>query len=163
MNANKLSQPTGFLYRIDRAINLSVPPVDVFDFVTTPAFWTLWRPATQEVFDPTDHPLLYGEIVTEILSIAGRRLNAEWSVIASEAPYLWAMATDTPLGEARITYRLSPSPQGTRLIRTIAYRCHHAPLRWLDNTVLRWILTRHTERALKRLKQILEANTLPPD
>lgn len=156
MNANKLPQTTGFLYRIDRAIDLAAPPVDVFDFVTTPAFWTLWRPATQEVFDPTDHPLLYGEIVTEIMSVARRRCTAEWSVIASEPPHLWSMATDTPAGEARITYRLAPCPRGTRLIRTVAYRCHRAPIRWLDNTLLRWILTRHTERALNNLKKILE-------
>jgi hypothetical protein len=156
MSAHTASPEGEFLYRIDCEIDLGVPPVDVFDFVTTPAFWSMWHPATVEVFDTPERPLLYGETAFEKIRAGGRTFDAEWTVIACEAPRLWAIATDTEQGEARVTYRLARSERGTRFVRTLAYRSRYAPQRWFDSSIVRWVLTRQSTKALANLKRVLE-------
>lgn len=150
------SSKGGFLYRIDNEIELALPPVDVYDFVTTPALWSLWHPATVAVFDTPERPLLYGETAFETIRVGRQRINAEWMVIACEVGQLWSIATDTPLGEARITYRFARSDRGCRFVRTLSYRSRHAPQRWFDNTLVRWRLKRQSAQALRNLKQVLE-------
>jgi uncharacterized protein YndB with AHSA1/START domain len=160
MSANTPARGSDFFYRIDSEIDLAVPQVDVFDFVTTPAFWSMWHPATEAVFDTPERPLLYGETVFEKIRAGGRRFTAEWTVIACEAPRLWAIATDTDEGEARLTYRLARSERGTRFVRTLAYRSHYAPQRWFDSSVVRWVLTRQSNKALANLKRVLETGAI---
>ena len=156
MSERDASERQAFLYRIDSEVDLAVPPVDVFDFVTTPTLWTMWHPATEEVFDTPERPLLYGETAFEKVRVGGRRFMAEWTVIACEAPRLWAIAADTDEGEARVTYRLARSENGTRFVRTLAYRSHYAPQRWFDSSLVRWVLTRQSTKALVNLKRVLE-------
>lgn len=156
MSANATLPGGDFLYRIDSEIDIAASPVDVFDFVTTPMFWSMWHPATEEVFDTPERPLLYGETAFEIFRAGGSRFTAEWTVIAREAPRLWSIATDMDEGEARITYRLARSERGTRFVRTLAYRSRYAPQRWFDSSLVRWVLTRQSTRALGNLKRVLE-------
>jgi hypothetical protein len=157
MPAGTTSSSGAFLYRIDSEIELAAQAVDVFDFVTTPAFWSMWHPATAEVIDTPERPLLYGETAIERIRAGGREFMAEWTVIACESPRLWSIATDTAEGEARITYRLASNGSGTRFVRTLAYRSHKAPQRWFDSSLVRWALTRQSKRALANLKRVLEA------
>lgn len=156
MSANATLPGGEFLYRIDSEIDIAASPVDVFDFATTPMLWSMWHPATEEVFDTPERPLLYGESIFENFRAGGRRFSAEWTVIAREAPRLWAIATDMDEGEARITYRLARSERGTRFVRTLAYRSRYAPWRWLDSSLARWVLTRQSSKALANLKHVLE-------
>lgn len=157
MAGGAISSGGEFLYRIDSEITLTAPEVDVFDFVTTPAFWSMWHPATQAVIETPERPLLYGETAIEQIRVGGREFIAEWTVIACEAPHLWSIATDTAEGEARITYRLAPSGSGTRFVRTLAYRSRKVPQRWFDNSIVRWVLTRQSKKALTNLKRVLES------
>lgn len=150
------SSKGGFLHRIDNEIEIALPPADVFDFVTTPPLWNLWHPATEAVFDTPERPLLYGEVAFERIRLGRRRLTAEWMVIAYEVAQLWSISTETPLGEARVTYRFAPTAQGCRFVRTLSYRSRHIPQRWLDSTVTRWALQRQSVKALRKLKGVLE-------
>lgn len=146
----------GFLCRIDNEIDLALPPVDVYDFVTTPTLWSLWHPATVAVHNTPERPLMYGETAFETIRLGRKRIQAEWMVIACEVGQLWSIATNTSEGEARITYRLARTDTGCRFARTLSYRSHRAPLRWLDNTVVRWWLRRQSAQALRNLKAVLE-------
>ena len=160
MSANATGSARDFLYRIDSEIDIAASPVDVYDFVTTPMFWSMWHPATEEVFDTPERPLLYGETAFETIRAGGRHITAEWTVIAREAPRLWAIATDMDEGEARITYRLARSERGTRFVRTLSYRSRYAPWRWFDSSLVRWALTRQSTRALANLKRVLETGAV---
>lgn len=77
-------------------------------------------------------------------------------VVACEPGVRWEIATDTPMGAARITYRLAADDDGCRFRRTLCYRSARAPWRWLDRTLTRWILVRQSRRALDNLRRVLE-------
>jgi uncharacterized protein YndB with AHSA1/START domain len=58
--------------RIYNSIQIRQPIERVFDFITTPANWPQWHPASLSVSRNADHSLLEGEAVTEDISLAGR-------------------------------------------------------------------------------------------
>jgi uncharacterized protein YndB with AHSA1/START domain len=132
-------------------------PEEVFSFVTTPAQWHLWHPATHSVRDVPDRPLVTGETMLESISAAGRRFDALWTVLACDAPRTWAIAAETRQGAAHITYTLSPRGTGCSFERRLLYRSSHAPWRWLDSNFTRWLLQRQSQQALANLKRVMEA------
>ena len=143
--------------RIDTEIVLAAPCERVFDFVTTPALWHTWHPATAGVADVPTRPLVAGESVVEHIRAGGRRFDATWTVLACEPPSLWVIATDSELGSSRIVYRLAPLAGGCRFRRTLEYRSHRMPWRLFDASITRWVLGRQSARALANLKRALEA------
>ncbi len=148
----------GVLCRIDNEIDIALPPVDVFDFVTTPTLWNLWNPTTESVVDTPERPLMYGEAAYETVRLGRHHVVVEWMVIASEVGQLWSISTHCPLGEARITHRFAQSDMGCRFVRTLSYRSNNLPQRWFDNTLVRWRLMRLADRALLNLRQVLEGD-----
>ncbi len=148
----------GQLCRIDNEIDIALPPVDAFDFVTTPTLWSLWNPSTESVVDTPERPLMYGEMAYETVRLGRHRIVAEWTVIACEVGQLWSIATHNRLGEARITHRFAVSDLGCRFVRTLSYRSHRLPQRWFDHTLVRWRLMRLADQALLNLKKVLEGD-----
>lgn len=142
--------------RIETEVDVARPPREVFDYVTTPALWHTWHPATVEVRDVPQRPLTTGETMLEVIDVAGRRDQAVWTVVACVPPERWEIATETRTGVAHIVYRLSPVSAGCRFHRTLQFRSKRAPWRWLDSTLTRWILVRQSRRALRNLKRVLE-------
>jgi hypothetical protein len=121
--------------------------------------WREWHPATRSVDGVPDRPLSTGETIVEHISAGGRRLTATWVVLAAEAPTLWVIATDTPLGIARIAYELRSTDGGrsTRFRRTLMGRSTTRPWRWLDPLLARLVLVPQSRRALDNLKRVVEA------
>jgi uncharacterized protein YndB with AHSA1/START domain len=149
--------PFGDVTRINNAINIQRPPEAVFDYVTTPANWPKWHPASMGVTGATDHPLQVGEQTTEDFLVAGRRGQALWTVTEREAPRLWRIeATVEGHRAASVTYTLRPSGEGTRFERELIY-----PSRNLLFALLNWLSIREqvqaeSTTAVERLKQRLE-------
>jgi hypothetical protein len=142
--------------RVETQVEILRAPRQVFDFVSTPALWHTWHPATVEVRNVPNRPLGTGETMLELIAVAGRRDEALWTVLACTPPQLWEIATDTAYGAARIVYRITPTAAGCRFHRTLEFRSKRWPWRMLDSTLLRWMLVRQSSRALYRLKQVLE-------
>ena len=142
--------------RIDTQIEIGRPPEQVFDYVSTPALWHTWHPATVEVRDVPKRPLIAGETMLEVIAVAGRRDEALWTVLACAPPQRWEIATDAENGVARIVYRITPTAGGCRFHRTLEFRSKRWPWRLLDSTLTRWILERQSSRALRNLKQVIE-------
>jgi uncharacterized protein YndB with AHSA1/START domain len=142
--------------RVETAIEIDRTPQSVFDYVTTPALWHTWHPATASVRDVPDRPLVEGETVVEIIAMAGRTDEALWTVVACEAPRRWEIETDTHKGSARIVYRIDATAKGCRFHRTLDFRSKGALWRLLDSTLTRLFLIRQSSRALRQLKQVLE-------
>jgi uncharacterized protein YndB with AHSA1/START domain len=128
----------------------------VFDYATTPALWSTWHPATLAVRDAPARPLAAGETMVEQIRALGLRFDARWTVLACERPALWAIATETPRGDARIVYRVSALDTGSLFRRTLQYRSRHWPWRTLDANLTRWLLARQSARALANLKHVVE-------
>jgi hypothetical protein len=148
--------PAGNAIRIDTEIAIDRPPQQVFAYVSTPALWHTWHPATVEVREAPDRPLTTGETVLELIAVAGRRDQARWTVLSCTPPQHWEIGTDTESGVARIVYHVAPTAIGCRFHRTLEFRSKRWPWRSLDATLTRWILERQSSRALRQLKAVLE-------
>lgn len=127
----------------------------LFEYITTPARWHEWHPATADVRDVPNRPLATGETVVERIRTPMGDFDALWTVITCVRAELWVIATQTARGDAQITYRVTPIAGGCRFERTLQYRSHPPFTRWLDNTLTRWLLTRQSKRALANLQHVL--------
>lgn len=152
---DEAARPEGFV-RIETAIAVEVPVEILFGFVTTPALWVRWHPATVAVDPGADHPLGRGESCVEHIRTAGRSASVRWQVLACERPWLWVIAGDAPEGSARIVYRFETEGSGCRFHRTLDFRSHRPFWRRLDGSLLAWALRRQSSRALERLKRVAE-------
>lgn len=146
---------SGFV-RVETTIGIDRAAQDVFDYVTTPALWRTWHPATVAVRDVPERPLTVGETARELIAMGGRTDEAVWTVRACEPPKLWTIDTDTPKGAAQITYRIEPRARGCGFHRTLDFRSKGLAWRWLDSTLTRFVLERQSRQALRNLKHILE-------
>jgi len=143
---------------IHNAVGIARSPDDVFRFVTTPASWPRWHPATLAVEGTTDHALMVGEQVTEDHVSGGLRNRARWTVIERDAPRRWRIDGRGKLGdEASITYTLVPNTTGVRFERELRYRMPNRLAAWLESLFIRHRVTEESALALRRLKSVLEA------
>jgi hypothetical protein len=154
-NGGALAMP-GDGVRIETEIDIDRRPEVVFDYVSTPALWSTWHPATVAVLGAPERPLTEGETALELIAVAGRREQALWTVTVCTAPQRWEIITDTDNGSAHIVYRIIPVASGCRFQRALEYRSKRWPWRALDSTLTRWILERQSTRALRQLKALLE-------
>ncbi|MFC5475766.1 SRPBCC family protein [Paraherbaspirillum soli] len=141
--------------RVETEVEIARPAQQVFNYVTTPALWHTWHPATVEVRDVPQRPLTTGETMLELVAVAGRRDQALWTVLACMPPQLWEIGTDTDKGTAHISYRITDTDAGCRFHRTLEFRSKG----WwhvLDTTLTRWIMERQSSQALRNLKAVLE-------
>lgn len=138
-------------------VELPCAAEEAFAFVTNPARWSRWHPATVAVRGVPDRPLALGETVVETIGAAGRRFEATWTVHACEPPRRWVIETTSAEGDARIEYQLEPGARGCRFTRLLWFRSHRAPWRWLDRNLTRWLLARQSRRALDNLQRLLSA------
>ena len=138
-------------------IDIERDAADVFAFVSTPAQWHRWHPATRAVREVPDRPLVAGETMLESIRAAGRSFDALWTVLACDAPTRWVIATDAPRGVARITYRITAGAGRCRFERTLEFRSKGRWWSGLDGTLTRWILVRQSARALRNLQRVLES------
>jgi uncharacterized protein YndB with AHSA1/START domain len=145
--------------RICNSIQISRPIEQVFDFITTPANWLQWHPASVSVSGNADHSLLQGEEVTEDISVAGRRGQVTWSVREHSAPRQWVIdGNGKDGGRATITYMLTPHPGGTNFERELVYTMPNALLAVLDCLIIRSRMKADSVDALQRLKRLLESS-----
>jgi uncharacterized protein YndB with AHSA1/START domain len=137
-------------------IDIHRPIGVVFDYITTPANWPVWHPASRVVRGAVDHSLLIGEQVTEEFVAGGRQGNCVWQVAQREAPRLWTITTSAPQVRADITYRLTAQGESTLFERELIYTTSGIWLWILDFLLMRWRMNRESRIALERLKAQLE-------
>jgi hypothetical protein len=145
--------------RICNSIQISQPIEQVFDFITTPANWPQWHPASVSVSENASHSLLQGEEVTEDISVASRRGQVTWLVRERSAPRRWVIdGTGKDGGRATIIYTLAPHPDGTNFERELVYTMPNALLAVLDWLIIRSRMKMDSIEALQRLKRLLESS-----
>jgi Polyketide cyclase / dehydrase and lipid transport len=144
--------------RITTSIRIRRPVGEVFDYVTTPANWPVWHPASISVSGSSDHPLRLGEEIVEEFVAGGRRGRATWRVTRRKAPHRWRIEASSPQGQAVISYLLSAEGIDTVFRRDLSYDMPKAWLALLDLLVLRRRMDRESRIALQRLKLVLEGS-----
>jgi uncharacterized protein YndB with AHSA1/START domain len=145
--------------RICNSIQIRQPIEPVFDFITTPANWPQWHPASVSVGGNADHSLLPAEAVTENISVAGRRGQITWLVRERGAPHRWVIdGAGKNGGHATITYTLTRHPAGTNFERELVYAMPNPLLAVLDWLIIRSRMKADSVEALQRLKRLLESS-----
>lgn len=145
--------------RIHNAVDIARSPDTVFGFVTTPATWPKWHPATLSVEGMTHHALEAGEQVTEDYRSGGVLNRIRWTVVEREAPRRWRIEGRGKFGEeASITYTLVPTPTGTRFERELRYRMPNRLAAWLE-FLIRGRVDEESVLALRQHKSVLETET----
>jgi Polyketide cyclase / dehydrase and lipid transport len=142
--------------RIVVTISIHRPIGVVFDYITTPANWPAWHPASRAVSGSVDHSLLIGEQVTEEFLAGGRHGSCVWQVTRREVPYLWTITTSTPRVQAEITYRLSAQGETIIFERELTYVTSGLWFWVFDFLLMRRRMNRESRIALERLKERLE-------
>ena len=144
--------------RIRNSIQIRRPIEQVFDFITTPANWPRWHPASVSVDGNADHSLVPGEEITENISVAGHHGQVTWLVRERIAPQRWVIdGTGKDGGRATITYTLIRDPAGTNFEREVVYTMPNAFLTVLDWLIIRSRIKADSAEALRRLKRRLES------
>jgi uncharacterized protein YndB with AHSA1/START domain len=144
--------------RICNSIQISQPIEQVFDFITTPAKWPQWHPASVSVGRNADHSLRQGEKVTEDISVVGRRGQVTWLVRERSAPRRWVIdGNGKDGGRATLTYTLTPHPDGTNFEHELVYTMPNPLLAVLDWLIIRSRMRADSTQALQRLKRLLES------
>ncbi len=143
-------------------VTLRAPPQAVYDFVTTPANWPKWHPASLSVQGMTDHPLKVGEEVAEEFRLAGRHGILHWTVVEANPPYEWRIEGEVnrrPSGEVR--YRISPDGTGTRFERDFVYRTPNLLFLLLDPIFIGPRVRAESAQGARQLEQIFLALAPP--
>jgi uncharacterized protein YndB with AHSA1/START domain len=149
--------PVEDLTRIYTVVEIRRPPQAVFDYVTTPAHWPQWHPASRAVSAGADHPLQVGELTLEDFEVAGRRGQALWTVTEREAPRRWRIeATVEEHRAGSVTYTLSPSAEGTRFERELIYPSRNLLFAIVNRLSIRRQVEVESAQALAQLKERLE-------
>lgn len=141
------------------SVHVDRPVQEVFDFITTAAYWTRWHPATVSVSGSAiDHPALEGEIIVEKVKHGLARDTFSWEVRERRAPNRWVIRSksDRHGQKVKITYTLTPEGGGTRWEREMVF---YFP-RWLklmDRLAFNRVLRKNSEKAVRQLKELMEA------
>jgi hypothetical protein len=147
--------------RIVTTATIQRPITVVYDYVTTPGHWPDWHPASLGVTGATDHSLAVGEQVTERFLVAGRRGEVVWTVREREAPIRWTIEgtiTSGGGGSGTICYTLTPREESaTEFTREFSYPLPNFLYALLDTVVIRRRIAAESAKAVRRLKQLLEA------
>ena len=145
--------------RVVNRIEIAAPPERVFSYVTTPANWPRWHPASRAVRGITDRTPKVGESVVETFEIAGRHDDATWTTVELDSPRRWVIYSGAPGGRsARIVYTMNASNGRTLWERDIDYRGPNLLFGLLNVLQIRAVMESDSARALANVKRNLEAD-----
>lgn len=143
--------------RVVNRIEIAAPPERVFNYVTTPANWPRWHPASRAVRGITDRTPKVGENVIETFEIAGRRDDATWTTVELDSPHRWVIySSASGGGSARIVYTISAKGGGTLWERDITYRGSNLLFGLLNLLQIRAVMESDSAKALANVKRELE-------
>ena len=129
----------------------------VFDFVSRPTQWHRWHPATHEVTNAPDRPLVTGETMCEHIVVVGQHFQAVWKVFDCVPHVTWIIGTISSHGASKITYTLTAKNGGCEFSRKLQYRSKNWFMRLLDSNLIKWALNRQSATALSNLTKLLES------
>lgn len=141
--------------RIISSVWIEGPIEPIFDLVTTTRFWPQWHPATIGVSGLTERPVLLGDAVHEWAMIGGREYQSEWTVTEHQRPSRVVLSGDD--GRTQITYLFQAVGSATELRRILEYQPEDFAASAADPPALEKLMSRQSDEALRKLKQLVEA------
>ena len=119
--------------------HIPAPPATVYDFVTRPARWKEWHPASLGTPGHGDQSLSAGAQFEEDIRSAGFKRHLRWRVEDSQPGKRWeATAVMGDGSKVRLLYEFSDADGGTRFTRTLNYQIRP----WLLRAANDWLMWR---------------------
>ena len=144
--------------RVVNRIEIVAPPERVFDYITTPANWPRWHPASRAVRGITDRTPKVGETVVETFEIAGRRDDATWTTAELDPPKRWVIVSGTPgRSYAHIVYTLNATDGRTVWERDMTYRGSNLLFGVLNALQIHAVMESDSAKAQANVKRDVEA------
>ncbi|MEV6313773.1 SRPBCC family protein [Streptomyces sp. NPDC051776] len=149
--------------RIVNTVQIRRTPAEVFAYAAAARSWPEWHPTATSVSGEVDRPVEAGDEVIEQDRFAMLKGSIHWRVRHATPALSWTIdgvVHGVPLSEGTTTsveYVLSAQADGTRLDRTMTYNVPGRALRVLDALYFRRHNARQSERAVRRMKKILES------
>jgi len=113
-------------------------PQSVYDYVTRPALWKEWHPASQGADGHAAESLGVGARFEEDIISAGRRRHLRWTVEKAEPGRLWAASALMEDGSTvQLLYEFQARNTGMNFRRTLRYQVKPLHLR-LANALFVW-------------------------
>jgi uncharacterized membrane protein len=153
--------------RVTSSVDIQRPIEDVFRFGSTPRTWPQWHPTALSVSGAVDRSVREDDQILEQDRFSFLKGSIRWRVRRSTPPSGWiidGVVEGVPLfagTTTSITYTLTTVPGGTRLQRDMTYRIPGALARLLDRLYFRSHNVRQSQRAVERMKQLLEDAAQP--
>lgn len=110
----------------------------VYDYVTRPALWKEWHPASQGADAHAAESLEAGARFEEDIVSAGRRRHLRWTVEQAEPGRRWAASAVMEDGSTvRLLYEFEARNTGMNFTRTLSYQVKPLHLR-IANALFVW-------------------------
>jgi len=118
--------------------HITAAPAAVYDYVTRPARWKQWHPASLGAQTHADASLSQGARFEEDIRSAGFTRHLRWQVLDSQPAKRWeAQALMNDGSSVHLLYEFAADGDGTRFTRTLHYAIKPLLLRWA-NDLLMW-------------------------
>ncbi len=127
----------------------------LFNYVTTPALWHTWHPATAKVTQVSNRPLTTGETMHERIHTPLQDFDAVWTVDDCVPHERWVIVTSTPQGNARITYDIVSKGDACHFTRTLQYTIGARNWRSRLGPLVAFMLKRQSRTALRNLQRVV--------
>lgn len=137
--------------RLDTQI--AAAPQSVYDYVTRPARWHEWHPASLGAEPHAMESLRAGDKFEEDIRSSGFKRHLRWNVRDSKPGERWeAFAVMGDGSTVHLLYEFSPESGGTRFRRTLNYQIKPPLLRLLNDLIVCRKVRRESGRALANLQ-----------
>jgi carbon monoxide dehydrogenase subunit G len=149
--------------RVERSIEIAVPPERVYDLVMNPRRLGDWVTIHAGLKQAPSGELRIGSELIQSLKLAGRRFDVHWEVVQAEKPKRVVWEGKGPVhSRAKVVYDLDPDGDGKTCFSYMnEYHMPGGPLGRIAAGVLRHTAERESERTLEGLKRIMEAQNEP--
>ncbi|MEK6805981.1 MAG: SRPBCC family protein [Pseudomonadota bacterium] len=127
-------------------------PQAVYDYVTRPARWKQWHPASLGAQDHADTSLTQGATFEEDIRSAGFTRHLRWIVKDSQPGIRWeAHAVMDDGSTVQLLYEFAADGTGMRFTRTLNYSVKPLLLRWANDLVMWRKVRRESGKAMANL------------
>ena len=144
--------------RVEESIEIAAPADEVWDLVMDPHRHDEWVTAHREARGVPDGELREGDSYEQVLCLAGRRFDVEWTLVESEEPRVAVWSAEGPKGSrADVRYELSGENGRTRFDYLNEFELPGGALGAVGKRFARGPARRQTRKSLKLLKRALES------
>jgi carbon monoxide dehydrogenase subunit G len=143
--------------RVEREIDIAVPPEAVYEKVMDPGLLDDWVTIHAGLKDSPGRELKQGSELTQSLKLAGRRFDVHWRVVEDDCPNRVVWEGRGPAhSKAKVVYDFEANGGGTRFYYANEYSLPGGFLGRLAGRAFSHTAAREADRSLERLKDLCE-------